>query len=102
MTDRQNLAPQTEGAAEPRNPVRIFESRAQSIWTSNATWLEKSTRLTELNDAINHYVARLGGLTASTLDAWTTMSFNRTKAYLMQLAADVKSLSETSRRHARS
>jgi hypothetical protein len=95
-------APSTAKVAEPKNPVRIFESRAQSIWMSNATWLEKSMRLTELNGAINHYVARLGNMSAKTLDAWTLMSFNRTKTYLTQLAADVKSLSETSRQHARS
>lgn len=83
----------SKGAAKKQNPLKVFEAYAKQIWSSDRSYEDKAARLRRLGKSIDDYVLKLNAhLEAQNVDAWTTLSVNRSKAYLTQLADDVRKL----------
>lgn len=92
--DQQTMSASTGGAAA-KNPVTFFEHHARSIWKSALPPDEKALRLYSVGDSISKYLRKSEIELASRVrdgDEWSKLATHRAKAYLDQLAEDVRRL----------
>jgi hypothetical protein len=89
------------GGDAAKNPVTFFEHHARSIWNSELTPDEKALRLYSVGDSITKYLRKSEIELASRVrdgDEWNKLATQRAKAYLDQLAMDVRRLAVTCQR----
>lgn len=101
--------PQVESAVKdakaksaPVNPVDFFELHAKTIWHASLKPDDKASRLYSLSDNIYRYLRKADvDLVAKTrTDDWAKYSALRGKAYLQQLAEDLRRLAIVCQRDA--
>jgi hypothetical protein len=117
MADRRRLPPQqiknlegwmnqqaisgSAGGDAAKNPVTFFEHHARSIWNSELGPDEKALRLYSVGDSITKYLRKSEIELASRVrdgDEWHKLATQRAKAYLDQLATDVRRLAVSCQR----
>jgi hypothetical protein len=75
------------------NPILQFEKAARSIWASKKTSEEKRERLCRVHDSIRRHIDRIDAWRQeNAIDPWNARAFDRTRSYLVHLAADVHDL----------
>ena len=77
------------------NPIKKFESCAQTLWTAEIEPKEKAKRLHQLGETISHYLARVPDEAQPGTDPWKACAHHRSLDYLRSLANDVRKLADS-------